>query len=125
MLQKRRLNLPALLLVTGDHGMRDTGGHGGNSAPEVNVPLVVAGAQCTASEEIYEQIDIAPTLSVLMGLPIPTSSIGSLIPELMSELSEDEQLYALHYNGRRLVKAMHEQMDETLLSNQGNKLKKK
>lgn len=99
--------------------MRDTGGHGGNSPPEVNVPLIVTGANCTSSAETYEQIDIAPTLSVVMGLPIPASSIGSLIPELMTELSEDEQLYALHYNGQRLVKAMHEQVDEKLFSNQG------
>lgn len=117
--QKRRLNLSALLLVTGDHGMRDTGGHGGNSAPEVNVPLIVAGANCTASDKIYEQIDISPTLSVLMGLPIPASSIGSLIPELMGELSEDEQLYALHYNGQRLYKAMHERKDKDLKSHLG------
>lgn len=117
---KQRLALRTLLLVTGDHGMRDTGGHGGNSPPEVNVPLIVAGVNCSASERVYEQIDIVPTMSVLMGLPIPASSIGSLIPEMLGELSEDEQLYALQYNGRRLVQAMHEQVDSNLLSNQGN-----
>lgn len=53
--------------------------------------------------EVYEQIDIAPTLSVLLGTPIPASSIGSLIPELLAQLPVDEQLYALHYNARRLV----------------------
>lgn len=36
----------SLLMVTGDHGMRDTGGHGGNSFAETNVPLFVSGCGC-------------------------------------------------------------------------------
>lgn len=39
-----------LLVVTGDHGMRDTGGHGGSSYAETNVPLFVAGAKCEETE---------------------------------------------------------------------------
>lgn len=57
-------------------------------------------------------------MSVLLGLPIPASSIGSLIPELMAELTEDEQLYALHYNGRRLVDALRAQLDPVVLADQ-------
>lgn len=40
------------VLITGDHGMRDTGGHGGGSFSEVNVPLVVCGlmAKCSSSK---------------------------------------------------------------------------
>lgn len=47
---RRRVELRSLLLVTGDHGMRDTGGHGGSSSAETEVPLFVAGANCTSSE---------------------------------------------------------------------------
>lgn len=33
--------LPSVLIVCGDHGMRDNGGHGGSSTGEVVVPLFV------------------------------------------------------------------------------------
>jgi len=33
--------LPSVLIVCGDHGMRDNGGHGGSSTGEVMVPLFV------------------------------------------------------------------------------------
>lgn len=56
--------------------------------------------------KIYQQIDIAPTLSVLLGLPIPSSSIGTLIPELLEGLSHDEQLVALYYNTHRLYRKL-------------------
>lgn len=46
---RARVDLRSLLLVTGDHGMRDTGGHGGNSYAETHVPLFVAGAKCSPS----------------------------------------------------------------------------
>lgn len=59
--------------------------------------------------EIYEQIDIAPTFAVLLGLPIPASSIGSLIPEMLAVLDDDEQLFALHYNGLRLMENLRMQ----------------
>lgn len=39
----------SLFVVTGDHGMRDTGGHGGNSFAETNVPLFVSGSGCRST----------------------------------------------------------------------------
>lgn len=35
-----------MLIVTGDHGMKDSGGHGGISYSEVHVPLVSVGSPC-------------------------------------------------------------------------------
>lgn len=46
-----------------------------------------------ADREDYEyyrsvsQVDLVPTLSLLMGLPIPKNSVGQLIPELFSDLT--------------------------------------
>lgn len=57
----------------------------------------------SAHSDVYRQIDIAPTVSVLLGLPIPSSSIGALIPEMLTGLTADEQLYMLHYNAKRLL----------------------
>jgi len=33
--------MPSVLVVCGDHGMRDNGGHGGSSTGEVIVPLFI------------------------------------------------------------------------------------
>lgn len=84
-------------------GMRDSGGHGGSSHAERNVPIVFIGPSCHQSNDSFNQIDISPTLSVLFGLPIPASSIGALIPDFLTELSMEQKLYAYFYNGKRLL----------------------
>lgn len=83
--------------------MRDSGGHGGSSFPEINVPLIFLGPKCFQQEETYNQIDIPATLSVLFGLPIPASSIGNIIPNLLTDLSMEQKLFAYYYNGERLL----------------------
>lgn len=107
--------------------MRDAGGHGGSSYAERNVPLIVVGQTCADRiRGSYKQIDVTPTIAVLMALPIPASSIGTLIPELLVDLSMEHQLYAFHYNTKRLMDKLisaegedrrsnteiHEQFDE-------------
>lgn len=86
--------------------MRDTGGHGGSSYAEVNVPLIFLGPSCLQSNETYNQIDIPATMSVLLGLPIPASSIGTIIPNLLTGISEEQQLFAYYYNGERLLRKL-------------------
>lgn len=86
--------------------MRDSGGHGGSSYPEINVPLIFLGPSCTHENSSYNQIDIPATLSVLFGLPIPASSIGVLIPSLLTGLSMEQKLFAYYYNGERLLQKL-------------------
>lgn len=86
--------------------MRDSGGHGGSSIPEINVPLVFLASSCDQNNETYNQIDLTPTLSVLFGLPIPASSIGVIIPNLLTELSMEQKLFAYFYNGKRLMQKL-------------------
>lgn len=52
---------------------------------------------------VYNQIDLAPTISVLLGVPIPAGSIGIVMPEMVEILSTDKQLYAFYYNNVRLL----------------------
>lgn len=89
-------------------GMRDSGGHGGSSHSEVNVPLVYVGPPCLQTNDSYNQIDIPATLSVLFGLPIPSSSVGQLIPSLLAALSMEQKLYCYFYNGQRLLRKLSE-----------------
>lgn len=86
--------------------MRDSGGHGGSSTPEINVPLVFLASSCEQNMETYNQIDLTPTLSILFGLPIPASSIGAVIPDLLTELSMEQKLFAYFYNGERLLQKL-------------------
>ncbi|XP_058124637.1 GPI ethanolamine phosphate transferase 2 [Anopheles ziemanni] len=92
-----------LLIITGDHGMRDSGGHGGSTQPETIVPLVVVSDQCRKSDEIFLQIDLAPTMSILTGVAIPHASIGSVIEPVLQGLDNEDKLYALYYNTQRLI----------------------
>lgn len=86
-----------LLLVTGDHGMKDTGSHGGSTYPETHVPLAVVGGAACASLKAA-QPDIVATLSVLLGLPIPAANVGAVIPGLLAGFDAHRLLYALRYS---------------------------
>ncbi|XP_050524039.1 GPI ethanolamine phosphate transferase 2 [Daktulosphaira vitifoliae] len=99
--------LPTVLIVCGDHGMRDNGGHGGSSLGEVLVPVFfsVQNRKCGGliDEEIM-QIDIVPSISVIMGLPIPSGNIGKLINRAVQFLNINEILFAYHYNAQQVYK---------------------
>ncbi|XP_063238510.1 GPI ethanolamine phosphate transferase 2 isoform X3 [Bacillus rossius redtenbacheri] len=99
-------NRTAAVVICGDHGMKDSGSHGGASPAEVLVPIVTLGLGCPGSSRTAEpvgQIDLAPTLSVLLGLPIPAGSLGKLVPGLLRGLPPSRQLHALLYNARGLA----------------------
>ena len=65
------------LVVTSDHGHTDRGGHGGTETSVTRVPLVLAGAAVRpGTRGRARHIDVAPTVAVLLGLPIPASSQG-------------------------------------------------
>ena len=68
---------PPLLVLCGDHGMSDVGSHGGASSAETSTPLVFmsplferVGGEGFSRKQV-QQIDVVPTLSLLLGLPIP------------------------------------------------------
>lgn len=74
------MNENDLLIITGDHGMIDQGGHGGSSYSETHVPTVFISNQLNnggrIDEDEYLQIDLTPTLSGLLRIPIPENSLG-------------------------------------------------
>jgi predicted AlkP superfamily pyrophosphatase or phosphodiesterase len=68
------LELGYNILVTGDHGMNADGGHGGTTPEMREVPLYlirpgVPGKGDTG--EVLSQLQIAPTVCKLLGVPIP------------------------------------------------------
>lgn len=84
-----------LLVVMGDHGMDTKGDHGGESDDEVEAALWMYSTKAvfghghnghsepprTAKERPVGQIDLVPTLALLLGVPIPFNNLGSPISE--------------------------------------------
>lgn len=96
-----------LLVVLGDHGMNPKGDHGGDSELEVDAalwlyskgrPLNAGNAPGKWPEYVFpgakqslrqvNQIDLVPTLALLLGLPIPYNNLGEVIPECFSSSPE-------------------------------------
>ncbi|CAL1702838.1 unnamed protein product [Somion occarium] len=93
-----------LLVLLGDHGMDRKGDHGGDGELETSAglwlysktrPLVDPQADIPAhlltnrtypgastAHRSVQQIDLVPSLSLLLGLPIPFNNLGTVIPEL-------------------------------------------
>ena len=84
-----------LLVVLGDHGMDAKGDHGGESDDEVEAALWMYSKKAifgrskpeyvnppaTAKERPVAQIDLVPTLSLLLGMPVPFNNLGAPIEE--------------------------------------------
>ncbi|KAF9322088.1 major facilitator super transporter protein [Podila horticola] len=125
-------DLPTLFILCGDHGMNEVGNHGGSSRSEISsaflfmsphfeLPTTSAGikamvdpyrAEALQDQEEYQyyrsvnQVDLVPTISLLLGLPIPKNSVGKLIPELFDEYSDLEKLRALQINAFQVAEVL-------------------
>lgn len=51
-----------------------------------------------------EQVDIAATLSMILGIPLPQSNLGSVSLDLIKDLPNRTKLFLLHYNVKHLFK---------------------
>jgi phosphatidylinositol glycan class O len=89
------LDNDTLLVVMGDHGMDTKGDHGGESEDEIEAALWMYSKKglfgrtspayvtppATAKVRPVAQIDLVPTLSLLLGMPIPFNNLGKPIEE--------------------------------------------
>lgn len=71
------------IVAVSDHGhidRRGKGGHGGEEPEVILAPFAMAGPGVRESQGLEAHIvDIAPTVSVLLGLPIPANNQGSVL----------------------------------------------
>ncbi|CAN3375844.1 GPI ethanolamine phosphate transferase 3 [Diutina rugosa] len=95
-----KLDDRTLLVVMGDHGMDETGNHGGDAPDEVESAIFFYSkkplpfhkldsshyniSNAGADYRRVNQIDLVPTMSVLLGLPIPHNNLGFPIEEAFS-----------------------------------------
>lgn len=88
-----------LLVLCGDHGMSESGNHGGSSAGETSPALVFISPKLGKISSGFksplppqndfhfynevEQSDIAPTLGGLLGFPVPKNNLGTFIVDFL------------------------------------------
>eukprot|EP01090_Pellita_catalonica_P016896 TRINITY_DN4986_c0_g1_i3.p2 TRINITY_DN4986_c0_g1~~TRINITY_DN4986_c0_g1_i3.p2 ORF type:complete len:209 (-),score=25.13 TRINITY_DN4986_c0_g1_i3:1305-1931(-) len=95
-----------LFVLCSDHGMNEIGNHGGASAGETSSILLFIDPRFEVTPSAdnrfgrVSQIDFAPTLSLLFGLPIPSNSLGSAIGQV---LPKETRLRLLRRNACHLV----------------------
>lgn len=105
--------------------MNERGNHGGADVGEISSLLVFISPQykrtSVATWQIHKcapihrllprhpltrfraaQVDLAPTLSVLLGLPIPRRSVGQVLVPPLAVMSQQQVLAALTANAEQL-----------------------
>uniref|UniRef100_A0A665UXT4 GPI ethanolamine phosphate transferase 3, catalytic subunit n=1 Tax=Echeneis naucrates TaxID=173247 RepID=A0A665UXT4_ECHNA len=111
-----RLQNDTLLVVMGDHGMTDNGDHGGESQKETDAAIFLyspaplfAGPPSQNELDVVPQTDLVPTLALLLGVPIPYSSVGQVLLPLFPPHGQKEgtveglsQLEALWINAKQV-----------------------
>ncbi|KAG8373430.1 hypothetical protein BUALT_Bualt11G0023500 [Buddleja alternifolia] len=89
-----------LLMIVSDHGMTEAGNHGGSSYEETDSLALFA----TEQKYIYivhhdkswkKQVDIASTLALLFGVPIPKNNVGTVMAEVFASLEEKHKIWIL------------------------------
>ncbi|XP_007497036.1 GPI ethanolamine phosphate transferase 2 isoform X5 [Monodelphis domestica] len=112
--KEKEASLPHLLVLCGDHGMSEAGGHGASSVEEVSTPLLLISSAFHRKmgnlqpPKHVQQTDLAATLAVGLGLPIPKNSVGSILYPVVEKRTMREQLRFLHLNSVQLSRLLQE-----------------
>lgn len=73
----------SVVIITGDHGHTDRGGHGGleKKAVEIKVAFYGKGVAPGGMLEGYTQLDLAPTIAAILGLPFTSYMEGRIVSD--------------------------------------------
>lgn len=71
----------SVIIITGDHGHIDSGGHGGLEKEAVEIEVVFYGKGVAPGRlpDGYTQLDLAPTIAALLGLPFSSYMEGRIV----------------------------------------------
>ncbi|KAG2388379.1 hypothetical protein C9374_000543 [Naegleria lovaniensis] len=130
-----------MILIFGDHGMNDNGDHGGNSNLEVDSLLFVYSpfqelfdnnfmssstndSTTTTTHTTFmnvttttiiptsiPQIDLVPTLSLLLNIPIPFVNLGKIIPTMIPKkwmMQPKDRLMMIQENAHQMYQYIEE-----------------
>eukprot|EP00501_MAST-03F_sp_TOSAG23-6_P000670 GSMAST32.ASY1.ANO1.697.1 assembled CDS len=86
-----------LLVVMGDHGMTSDGNHGGATKEEVESTLFMYSKNDLHKLPSFisaglSQVDLVPTLCLLLGVPIPFGNLGAVISPLFIDNDNDNEV---------------------------------
>jgi len=86
------LNLQrSVLLVASSYGHLDAGGHGGDEAIVLHTPFVMVGQNVLPGDyHKLGQIDLAPTIAALLGIPMPSAAQGRMQVDMLKMNSVDK-----------------------------------
>ncbi len=80
------------LLVFSDHGHIDAGGHGGHDEITLQEPFVAAGLGIIPGKyDDIQMVDLAPTIAILLGTSLPSSSEGKPLVDMLALTDEQRQ----------------------------------
>ncbi|XP_076257913.1 phosphatidylinositol glycan anchor biosynthesis class O [Rhynchophorus ferrugineus] len=100
-----------ILFVIGDHGMTITGDHGGESTEEVTAAMFVHSKRPLlsygGSKDTVKQVDIVPTLSAILGVPIPFQNLGILIYDALPSTDSDSWKLPLFWLWNNVQQVVH------------------
>ncbi|XP_048128451.1 GPI ethanolamine phosphate transferase 2 isoform X3 [Rhodamnia argentea] len=105
-----------LLVIVSDHGMTESGNHGGSSFEETDSLAVFFGLgghtldYASATDNSANQIDIAATVALLFNVPIPKNNIGVVIPHALNFMTDADKMRALELNSWQLLRLLHAQL---------------
>ncbi|KAF3790065.1 GPI ethanolamine phosphate transferase 2 [Nymphaea thermarum] len=109
-LQESTLNKHTLLVVLSDHGMTNSGNHGGSTFEETDslaMFIHLNGEMAVSASDKYKtvnQVDVVPTLALLLGVPIPQNNVGILIADMFNSLTDEQKLRALELSSWQLLR---------------------
>jgi hypothetical protein len=119
-----------IFIVTSDHGHVNVGGHGGDAYVIKAVPFIVYAknsqlASMKNSLPVYstfDTVDIATSITGLLGVPVPRQSEGSFISPLISALVPSSKWFHLYFDlykqKQSLASALLTQWDQFSLKSQ-------
>ncbi|KAG6449716.1 GPI ethanolamine phosphate transferase 3 [Manduca sexta] len=94
-----------LLYVVGDHGMTESGDHGGESKAERTAAFFAYRGAGLSGDGLHvlngsevQQTDLAATMSAAFGLPPPAPSLGNLLLPVLPKMSVPQTLLHLSNN---------------------------
>lgn len=132
------LDNDTVMFIVADHGHVDRGGHGGIDKKLIEVPLVIFKKNSylgnktftgprfqpvpvnfdlnDESEAYYTNLDVAPTVCAMLGVPVPRQSHGKFIDDVMVLVNESA-LHARYYDLYKQKEAFVEAFIATTQSN--------
>ncbi|XP_042401575.1 GPI ethanolamine phosphate transferase 2-like isoform X1 [Zingiber officinale] len=122
-LHQRNNAADTLLVVVSDHGMTSSGNHGGSSYEETDSLALFIGLSIENSDSAFNvpmsasQVDVAPTLALLFGVPIPNNNIGVILRGMLDSLTDEQRLRALQLNSWQMLRLLQEHSPGLLCGN--------